>query len=48
MAPKKPEPKKEAAKTSPEPQPAKESDFDPNSIKVCHRLTIKIFFFNLH
>ncbi|XP_028267273.1 myosin light chain 4 isoform X1 [Parambassis ranga] len=34
MAPKKPEPKKEAAKTSPEPQPAKEPDFDPNSIKI--------------
>ncbi|XP_037647122.1 myosin light chain 4 [Sebastes umbrosus] len=34
MAPKKPELKKEAVKTSPEPETAKELDFDPHSVKI--------------
>ncbi|XP_070703378.1 myosin light chain 4 [Pempheris klunzingeri] len=34
MAPKKPEQKREAVKSSPEPEPAKEPDFDPHSIKI--------------
>ncbi|XP_071781542.1 myosin light chain 4 [Centroberyx gerrardi] len=34
MAPKKPEPKKEAVKAFPEPEAAKEPDFDPHSIKI--------------
>ena len=39
MAPKKPEPKKEAAKAPPppaEPEKPKEPDFDPKSIAVGH------------
>lgn len=35
MAPKKAELKKEAVKMSPEPETAKEPDFNPQSIKVC-------------
>ncbi|XP_034046995.1 myosin light chain 4 [Thalassophryne amazonica] len=34
MAPKKPEPKKEAVKTSPETEATKEPEFDPHSIKI--------------
>ncbi|XP_049416809.1 myosin light chain 4 [Epinephelus fuscoguttatus] len=34
MSPKKPEPKKDAAKILPEPETAKELDFDPHSIKI--------------
>ncbi|KAM9357258.1 myosin light chain 4-like [Symphorus nematophorus] len=34
MAPKKPEPKKEAVKSSPEPEAVKEPSFDPRSIKI--------------
>uniref|UniRef100_A0A7N5ZSB1 EF-hand domain-containing protein n=1 Tax=Anabas testudineus TaxID=64144 RepID=A0A7N5ZSB1_ANATE len=43
MAPKKSEPKKEAMKPSPEPEAAKELDFDPHSIKVCLKLSLSIF-----
>ena len=42
MAPKKPELKKEAVKTSPEPETAKEPDFDPHSIKVCLSVSVSV------
>lgn len=40
MAPKKPEPKKDALKPSMEPEAGKELDFDPRSIKVCLPLSL--------